>query len=82
MNKALKQNIKKFVIDNLMDIEGYSEYEFELIQTHPEFDKVKWNEWNDGYQLYPISKSYDKTAQKMIKWAHKQIEKEVKTILG
>lgn len=77
MNKALKQNIKKFVIDNLMDIEGYGEYEFKLIQTHPEFDKAKWNEYQ-----WEGEGNYEKTVQKMIKWAHKQIEKEVKTILG
>ena len=82
MTKKLKQNIQKFVISDLSNIEGYAEYEYSIIKTHPEFDQKKWNMWDDGGQLHLIGRPYDKTAQKMIKWAHKQVEKEVKELFN
>jgi hypothetical protein len=72
MTKKLKKNIKQFVINNINEIEGYEEYEFKIIKTHPKFNQEKWDTCMNG-----DSNEYEITAQKMIKWAHKQIIKEL-----
>ena len=72
MTKKLKKNIKQFVINNINEIEGYEEYEFKIVKTHPKFNQEKWDIYMNG-----DSNEYEVTAQKMIKWAHKQIIKEL-----
>lgn len=68
MTKQLKQNIKRFVVERIQDIEGYSEYEYKLIKSHPEFNKDKWDEYMDDG-----NEKYEATVQKLIRWANKQI---------
>ena len=72
MIEMLKKNIKQFVVDNIDDVDGYQEYEFEIIKTHPEFNQKKWDACISGYD-----DAYDVTVQIMIEWARKQIVKEL-----
>ena len=70
--ETLKKNIKQFVVDNIEDVVGYEEYEFEIIKTHPAFREERWDAWDNG-----DDNAYDETVQKMIEWARKQIIKEL-----
>lgn len=72
MNKKLKQNIKQYIVERINNVEGYDEYEYKLVKTHPQFNQTEWDEWSDGDNT-----KYDTTAQKMIRWANKQIVSEL-----